>query len=356
MEENCLKSFRLEFFFCHPGSWTVMAPNPFLITSTIASVGEQLVTPMSCWLCSLLTMSAVKDQRRITWPKHEHMVSRWLYHVQLGQWVCALFSIIDDEGPGRGIHLKRDKSLHFESYNSDTTCSHRIPIEQESILISSVPLLAWPPSEILLFSKEFWSSGYCELSSINAGCPDGDSPLKSGLALPKLSFSHLPLPFLCSRATSASHHSMVDHVPESRWWSSIWLGLGEGLPPVYDVCFSCCFRSFSCGFSSIIWLVKEASGIDLGPGSFEWLAYGSEKSRLDKFWRNRCSSTQARSLQAIGQVSYTTLISDKHSRAQVKSSAICHVGDWINAVHSKAVGLYLKEMEFRLSLEYWLRL
>ena len=106
---------------------------------------------------------------------------------------------------------------------------------------------------------------------------------KSGLALPKLSFSLHSLPFWCCRTTAASHHSTVDDVPESGCWSSIWLGLVEGLPPIYDVWFSCCCSSCSYGFSSIICLHKEANGMDFGLGSFELLAYGSEKSRLDNF-------------------------------------------------------------------------
>ena len=61
----------------------------------------------------------------------------------------------------------------------------------------------------------------------------------------------------------------------------------------------------------------------------------------------------------IDEASHADLLSrapDTRSKALALSSAIRHAGDWLNAVPSRALGLHLRDQEFRLCLQYWLGL
>ena len=67
----------------------------------------------------------------------------------------------------------------------------------------------------------------------------------------------------------------------------------------------------------------------------------------------------ALSLHVIHESSHADLLvgaPDSRSKALALSSAIRHAGDWLNVVLSRALGLHLRDQEFRLCLQYWLGL
>ena len=63
--------------------------------------------------------------------------------------------------------------------------------------------------------------------------------------------------------------------------------------------------------------------------------------------------------RVIDEASFDAVIDsapDTRSRALALSSAIPHAGDWLNVVPSSALGLHLPDREFRPCLQYWLGL
>ena len=63
--------------------------------------------------------------------------------------------------------------------------------------------------------------------------------------------------------------------------------------------------------------------------------------------------------RAIDQASFDALLAsapDTRSRALALSSAIHHAGNWLNVIPSPSLGLHLQDREFRFCLQYWLGL
>ena len=80
---------------------------------------------------------------------------------------------------------------------------------------------------------------------------------------------------------------------------------------------------------------------------------GSSVHDIDIPLSQRCLS------RAIDEASYSALLAsapDGRSKALALSSAIRHAGDWLFVVPSSALGLHLRDREFRLCLQYWLGL
>ena len=98
-----------------------------------------------------------------------------------------------------------------------------------------------------------------------------------------------------------------------------------------------------------IHLPSAISALANAAGKPEWASIGD----IDVPLRQRTL------FHTIDEASHADLLSrapDTRSKALALSSAIRQAGDWLNAVPSRALGLHLRDQEFRLCLQYWLGL
>ena len=288
--------------------------------------------------------------------------------------LCAALAIVEEDGPARGLHLNRGKSLLY--IPGDASFDHNplpsdIPVNRVGFDLLGSPV--GPPS----FCEESVLKRVRKVQVVLDRLPDlQDSQmestiLRSCLALPKVSFALRTCPpGHIKEATSKFDNAMLEAIsdlaggPLQNWaWlkaslSSSLGGLGIRraslhAPAAYigSLNQSRLLVARICGGvpSTSIHLAPALVSLAESVGREDW----SSIEEVDVPLHQRHLS------KAIDQAVSADLYSaapDTRSKALALSTAIPHAGDWLNVVPSHALGLHLHDWEFRLCLQYWLGL
>ncbi len=287
--------------------------------------------------------------------------------------LSSALEIIESEAPIYGLHLNRSKSLlHIpEGLSGHNPLPADIPITRDGFDLLGSPI---------------GSASHCEASVLRrvqkvqvilSKLPDlQDSQMETTLlrhclALPKVAFALRTCPpSHLQEAATAFDHAMRDALtdlaggPLSAWaWlkASLPSSLG-GLtvrqaslhaPAAYLASLSQC-DDLVTGILGYVpkasqHLIPALSSLAQATGKPEWTSIQD----VDVPLRQRPLS------HTIDLASFDELIAcsqDDRSRALAHSTALPHAGDWLNVIPSKALGLHLQDLEFRLCLQYWLGL
>ena len=283
-------------------------------------------------------------------------------------------NIIEEEGPARGLHLNRAKSLLH------------IPEDSPSapyILLADIPI---SQGGFNLLGSPIGPSSHCEVSvlkrvkkveEILTRLPDlQDSQmeatlLRSCLALPKVAFALRTCPPSKIKGASEAFDnalrgalSDLAGAPLSDWaWLKASLPCSLGGLTIREASLHApaAFLSSLVQSHDLVSQILSRSVDDsphLSPALVD-LAKAAAKpvwlsiNDLDIPLRQKCLS------HSIDQANYDHLITsaqDTRSKALALSTAIPHAGDWLSVVPAQALGLHLQDWEFRLCLQYWLGL
>ena len=280
----------------------------------------------------------------------------------------APLSIIEAEGPSRGLSLNRSKSLLHVPADASLN---------SNCLPADIPVTSGSP---------VGSSDHCSLSVLRrieklqeVLAKLGDlrdsqmetSLLRSCLSLLKVDYALRTCPpGYIRQALVAFDDTMRESLadlaggPLSDWaWlkASLPVSLGGLAIRRASLHAPAAFIGSLCQESSLvagilgyppgasIHLPSAISALANAAGKPEWASIGD----IDVPLRQRPLS------HTIDEASHADLLCrapDTRSKALALSSAIRHAGNWLNAVPSRALGLHLRDQEFRLCLQYWLGL
>ena len=286
----------------------------------------------------------------------------------------AALAIIEDEGPARGLHLNREKSLLY--IPKDCPFHHNplpqdIPISRTGFVLLGSPI--GPPS----FCEMMAMKRVQKIQDLLSKLPDlQDSHMESGilrscLAFPKISFTLRCCPPNYIQEAVVAFDNLIEdavsdlvggHLPAWSWLKAtlpVSLG-GLGLrraslyaPAAYTSSFVQSkplvakilgkMPSLPEHFSSVL---SHLAGAAARP---DWATL----ENIDVPLRQRSLS------RAIDLACFEKLCCDapdSRSKALALCSSTRHAGDWLNAIPSKALGLHLHDLEFRSCLQYWLGL
>ena len=282
-------------------------------------------------------------------------------------------NIIEEEGPARGLHLNRAKSLLH------------IPEDSPSapyILLADIPI---SQGGFNLLGSPIGPSSHCEVSvlkrvkkveEILTRLPDlQDSQmeatlLRSCLALPKVAFALRTCPPSKIKGASEAFDnalrgalSDLAGAPLSDWaWLKASLPCSLGGSPSVRLPFMLQQLSSALWSSLTISLARFSVAPLMTPPIYPlpWLIWLRLLQNLSGSPSMTWIFHSSRSVShSIDQANYDHLITsaqDTRSKALALSTAIPHAGDWLSVVPSQALGLHLQDWEFRLCLQYWLGL
>ena len=275
----------------------------------------------------------------------------------------AALQIIETEGPNRGLHLNRGKSLLFIPAGSDSSLNQLpsdIPITREGFVLLGSPIGS--PT----FCEAAVGKRVAKVRETLSRLPDLEdfqmetTLLRSCLALPKISFSLRTCPpGHIQEATVAFDDVMREALsdlaggplPEWAWLkaslpSSLGgLNIRRALVQSEEMA------------SKILGHALEAP-LAMG-NSISMLAEVAERpdwvslEEIDVPLRQRPLS------HSIDEACFHHLLTSApniRSKALAHSTALPHAGAWLNVVPSTSLGLHLQDKEFRLCLQYWLGL
>ena len=282
-------------------------------------------------------------------------------------------SIIESEGPPRGLFLNHAKSLIFAPPDSSMSPAllQNIPTTSEGFTLLGSPI---GPAN---FCESNLSISINKIREALSCLGDLQNPqmettlLCSCLTLPKLaSILCCCPPALIPNAPNSFdvllHDALSDLVgsPLPDWaWLKASLPLASGgvgirhavlhAPAAYIGSF---FQSQPL-ISSILGrsakhpplLATALDSLRQAAARPDWVLLQDIDVPLTQFCLSR----------AIDEASFDFLLAsapDTRSRALALSSAILHAADWLNVVLSPALGLHLQGWEFRFCLQYWLGL
>ena len=288
--------------------------------------------------------------------------------------LCSALAIIEEDGPARGLHLNRAKSLLY--IPADDPLIHNplpadIPTTRGGFDLLGSPIGPAPHCESTVLRR------VKKVQQILANLRDlQDSQmeatlLRSCLSLPKVAFAlRTSPPSHIQQATLAFDNTMLEALsdlaggplPEWSWLkASLPSSLG-GLnirraslhaPAAY---ISSLVQSRPL-VARILGRTPEVSK-HLAP-AFSDLVSAADRHDWHSIEDVDVPLRQRHLSHAIDEASYTHLIAgapDTRSRALALSTAIPHAGDWLKVIPSHALGLHLHDWEFRLCLQYWLGL
>ena len=288
--------------------------------------------------------------------------------------LSAALAIVEEDGPARGLHLNRGKSLLYIPGNASSDHNplpSDIPVNRVGFDLLGSPV--GPPS----FCEESMLKRVRKVQDVLDRLPDlQDSQmettiLRSCLALPKVSFALRTCPpGHIKEASSKFDNVMLEAIsdlaggPLPNWaclkasLPSSFGGLGIRRASLHAP------AAYIGSLDQSRQLVARICGRVPGPsihlapaldamaetvGREDW----SSIADVDVPLRQRHLS------KAIDQAVFVDLVSsasDSRSKALALSTAIPHAGDWLNVVPSHALGLHFHDWEFRLCLQYWLGL
>ena len=282
--------------------------------------------------------------------------------------------IIEEDGPLRGLHLNRSKSLLIipgDGCDSVNPLPAEIPVSREGFCLLGCPIGSSPFCEAFLLDRVAKIK-----ASVGRLCDLEDSQmettlLRSCLSLPKFIFALRTCPpNFITRSTASFDEVMREALadiaggPLTDWsWQKATLpsslgGLNLRLanqhaPAAYVSSVSECgsLAAMILGFPlpPPPLLSDAISSLANGAAKPEWLTLDD----IDVPLHQRHLS------HAIDEASFNLLLEsapDTRSRALALSSSLPHAGDWLNVVPSQTLGLNLQNQEFRLCLDYWLGL
>ena len=291
-----------------------------------------------------------------------------------GEDLLKALNIIEEDGPTRGLHLNRSKSLLFVPPDADPTNNplpSDIPIARDGFVLLGAPVGS--PS----FCSSHTLKGVNKIQGILNLLPElGDSQmeyvlLSSCLSLPKFVFILRTCPMLfiedaIQSLDNALYNSVSEIVgaPLSDWsWLKSTLpvslgGLGIRLASTHA---SAAYISSSIQSTNLVVGILNRS-----PPLYSHI--NSALSHLDSVANQpNWSSTeeidvpirQRHLCRAIDQARFNSFLNDvpdTRSKALALSTSIRHAGDWLNVVPCSALGLNSVDWEFRLCMKYWLGL
>ena len=288
--------------------------------------------------------------------------------------LAAALKIVEDEGPLRGLHLNRAKSLLYVPPNSTSTPNP--PLQNIPLIRGGFSLLGCPVCPAT-FCEAFLLQRVEKVKDCLAMLPDLEDSqmetilLRSCLALPKVSFSLRTCPpGHINHATGAFDNAMRDALsdlassPLSEWvWLKASLPSSRGglnlrrvslhAPAAYISSLSQT-RDLVAGILGGVseppeHLPDSIAALALAAGRPEWTSL----DKIDVPLRQRPLS------HSIDEATFDHLLAtttNVRHRALVLSTSLPHAGDWLSVVPSPALGLHLQDKEFRLCLDYWLGL
>lgn len=289
------------------------------------------------------------------------------------QELAIALSIIELEGPPRGLFLNKSKSLIYTPANSSIThpLLRDIPTSSDGFTLLGSPI---GPSA---FCEETVSKRIRKVQESVARLHDlQDSQLettllRSCLALPKLAHVLRTCPPCLIPKALGFFDDIIRHalsdltgrpVPDWSWLkASLPSSLG-GLnlrqaslhaPAAYIG------SLHQCRHLVVEILGRIAPPPTHLPYSLQSLARAAGRPDWESIQDIDVPPFQHSLSRAIDETSFDALLASAthtRSKALALSTAIRHAGDWLNVVPSSTLGLHLQDREFRLCLQYWLGL
>ena len=279
-------------------------------------------------------------------------------------------SIIEEEGPARGLRLNRTKSLLYIPPDSDPDFNclpPEIPTTSDGFVLLGSPV--GPPS----FCDSVVQRRISKIQELLQFLPDLEDAqmeyvlLRSCLSFPKFAFAVRTCPPHVLRQSiplfDSVIHGYLSHLlggcppPWSLLKASLPIAMGGlglrraslhgpaaflwSVAPTRNLVQQISNHSFSDDT-----LVPVFQSLSSSVGHYDW-------SKLDDF--DFPISQQALS-HAIDQYSSESLLAqapDSRHHALVLSTSIPHSGDWLKAIPSSALNLHFFDREFRICLQYW---
>ena len=282
----------------------------------------------------------------------------------------AALAIIEEDGPARGLHLNRAKSLlHIPV---DDPLNHNpLPADRGGFDLLGSPIGPASHCESTVLRRVM------KVQEILARLGDlQDSQmeatlLRSCLALPKVAFA--------LRTSPPSHTQQASVVFDNAMLEALsdlaggplpeWARLKASLPSSLGglnirraslhapAAYISSLDQSKLLVARILGRVPEASSHQ-APALLD-LASAADRHDCRSIEDVDVPLRQRHLSHSIDEASYIHLITgapDTRSKALALSTAIPHAGDWLNVIPSHALGLHLHDWEFRLCLQYWLGL
>ena len=287
--------------------------------------------------------------------------------------LASALSIIEREGPSRGLRLNRAKSLLFRSGSTSPNSNPLppdIPVADEGFSLLGCPV---GPSH---FCNRSVLSRVERVKECLSKLPDlQDSQLeytllRHCLSLPKIAFSLRTCPSAFIREATATFDaqirdalSIVAGGPLPEWsWRKATLPCSLGglsLRSAASVAPAAYISSTTEAQPLIEALLESPSSslhLDVAVDELSKLADRSEwvsPQAVD------IPAKQRALCGAIDESMFERTLSsapDDRAKALVLSTSLPHAGDWLQVIPSPAFGLHLPDTHFKLCLQYWLGL
>ena len=282
--------------------------------------------------------------------------------------------IVEEDGPARGLHLNRRKSLLFIPQDASALPNPLpadIPSTSEGFGLLGAPI--GPPefvessimNRVQKIEMAVDQLGDLEDSQLATAL------LRSCLAFPKLNFALRTCPpagvYQPARVFDEAIRTSISDIaggPLSDWaWKKASLPSSLGGLNLR----SASLHAPAAYLSSIQLtrpLVADIRGqtppLPLAtPSAVADLAHSTNHPSWSSLEDIDVPLRQKTLSRCIDEVTFQALVDsapDARSRALAMSSALPHAGDWLNAIPSRALGLHIPNRDFILCLSYWLGL
>ena len=286
--------------------------------------------------------------------------------------LSSALNIVENDGPPRGLHLNRGKSLLYsprEVVIADSPMLKDIPITHQGFILLGCPVGPASYCEDVLQARVDKIKESLDVLHDLRDSQLETTLLRSCLALPKLSYILRTCPPDHIRHAASAFDAVIRATletilgrPMSEWsWLKASLPSSKGginlrsaalhAPAAFiaSAFHSARLMSDMLGQSTISFnrLLTALPALSEAASRPEWLSLEDVDVRLRQ--RNLSASideaTQHRLLSSTSSV---------RDRALALSTAVPHAGDWLNCVPAATLGLYLRDKEFRCCLRYWL--
>ena len=288
--------------------------------------------------------------------------------------LTAALSIVEQEGPSRGLNLNHSKSLLYipdDTDPSNNPLPPDIPITRGGFSLLGCPIGPSSFCDSTFSTKvEKVKESLARLSDLQDSQME-TALLRSCLALPKVSFllracppDHIRQGTAHWDDTMRAALSDLAGSPLSDWaWLKSSLPSSRGGLNIRRASHHGPAAYIS-SISQSHELVDRILGRDHHPSnhlasSISSLADAAERPDWTSLEDIDTPLRQRPLSYCIDEAVYNHLLAaapNTRSRALALSTSLPHAGDWLNVVPSSTLGLHLQDKEFRLCLQYWLGL